>query len=123
MSNCPYCGAGVCAHIPTMQDYPEQVMFECGQRSYFSEQAASCRIPQLTRDLQQANAVIDAINTLLENGGDVGILVLSSDDGISVTARVHGKDSSCHAHDVTLREALAACVAARDQHDRERRDP
>lgn len=110
MSNCPNCGAMTMTRG-----------WLCGTQDPDCP-SEKCMDNVLRNDLAQANAVIDAINTLLENGGDVGILVLSSDDGISVTARVHGKDSSCHAHDVTLREALEACVAARDQHDKERKE-
>lgn len=73
------------------------------------------------RDLRQANAVIDAIGTLTEN--DRTLLTLAADfcgRAVELTVSDGVRGWSYHKVASTLREALEACVAARDQYDKER---
>jgi hypothetical protein len=72
------------------------------------------KIAQLQRELAQAYVVSDAINTLLENSPGVTI------GAINGMSQVYTLGTYCEAD--TLREALEACVEARDQHDKERKE-
>lgn len=114
MSNCPNCGAAKVRGAGVWQ---------CGTQ-HESIQTRECRILQLERDLRQANAVIDAINTLTENRR-TSIEIRPSDfDTITVRVKDNvrtwcGEAWRGMAFGDTLREALERCIAARDQHDRE----
>lgn len=119
MSSCPHCGASVRNHVPAIQDYPEEIIYECGHRAN-RDQADSCRIPQLQRELKQANAVIDAINTLMENGR-TEVMIGTYPHGRAFGLAVDDAARKWHYYEEadTLRDALERCVTARDQQDRE----
>lgn len=76
-------------------------------------------IDELKHDLAQANAVRDAIATLTENK-QTTISIRDSHDGcIHALVSDRKRDHVWNVREDTLREALAACVAARDEHDKE----
>lgn len=79
------------------------------------------RLRKVERELAQANAVIDAINTLTENGETTLEIETHRSGRSHVTAHDRERDESPYGNGDTLREALEACVAARDQHDKEAR--
>ena len=83
---------------------------------------AADRIVAMTSDLRQANAVIDAIETLLENGRATMSIGKSEAMGlvmVVVNVKDDNREWSGNVIGASLRDALVECLIARDQHDKE----
>lgn len=100
MSNCPHCGS------------PERH----GGRSKTWE------ILELQHKLKQANAVSDVIATLIGNGTTSISIHKVTVQGGEIAVNIDDNNTgpfSTTVHRDTLREALEACVKARDEFDKE----
>ena len=112
MSDCPNCGS------PRTSEPSDPTLWQCGTQDP-GFPTRTCDNVRLKRELRQANAVIDAINTLTENRRTIVEICPSDFDTITVRIKDNTRAWCGKAFGDTLREALEACVEARDQHDRE----
>ena len=111
MSNYPNCGAAEIGGISGM--------WQCGTRNP-KVPTLTCQNHKLHDGLAQANAVVDAITTLMENGRTTVSIGPGVDYNIKVVTNDKARGFSWARYSNTLREALEACVATRDQYDREK---
>ena len=81
--------------------------------------AAVRRIDELQVGLAQANAVLDAIETLTEKRSTAVTIAQAAAGRVEVYLR--NREWTCFLYGDTLCEALEACVKARDQFDNERK--
>ena len=95
-------------------------MYICGTKdSRFP--TITCENFRLKRELQQSNAVVDAIGTLTENAkAAIRIAHMNDETAMVFVWSVDARRQWSHVSDAgTLREALEQCVKARDEFDKE----
>ena len=109
--NCPNCGE------PWVKGGD---LWICGTQD-LNYPTIKCQNFRLKRELKQANAVSDAIATLIGNGTtSISIYKVTVQGGeIAVNIDDNTGPFSTTVHRDTLREALEACVKARNKHDKD----